>query len=134
MPSQDTTYTATWRTKEDIPYKVVHLQQDITRNALGLPILGNTYTIVDQESYTGTTDTATSAITPKSYEGFTFDGSVPGTVQSSTIAGDGTTILKLYYKRNTYTATFNLNGGTRAGSTEPHAVTVPYGASISSLT
>ncbi|MFK7693050.1 InlB B-repeat-containing protein [Paenibacillus sp. HJGM_3] len=131
MPSQDTTYTATWRAREDIPYRVVHLQQDITRNALGLPILGNTYTIVDQESYTGTTDTATSAVTPKSYEGFTFDGSVPGTVQSSTIAGEGTTILKLYYTRNTYTATFNLNGGTRAGSTEPHTVIVPYGASIS---
>ncbi|WP_337103818.1 InlB B-repeat-containing protein [Paenibacillus sp. YIM B09110] len=130
VPSQDTTYTAIWRAKDDTPYRVVHLQQDIAKTKLGLPILGNTYTVVDQEELTGTTDTVTNAVTPKSYEGFTFDSSVTGTLQSDHISGDGSTILKLYYKRNTYTATFNLNGGTIAGSTAPYKLTVPYSARI----
>ncbi|MGO4348418.1 InlB B-repeat-containing protein [Paenibacillus sp. MCAF9] len=131
VPNQDTTYTATWTAKSDTPYKVVHLQQDIKTGVTGLSILGNTYTVVDEENYKGTTDAATITATAKSYEGFTLDSSAPGTLQSSTIAGDGTTVLRLYYKRNLYPVTYDLNGGTVLGNTEPYFVyNLPYGARI----
>ena len=38
----------------------------------------------------------------KSYDNFTYDSTVPGTVASGNIAGDGSLVLKLFYTRNTY--------------------------------
>jgi uncharacterized repeat protein (TIGR02543 family) len=116
MPTTDTTYTARWTAKTDTPYQVVHLQQDIN-------IHSGTYTVVDKESYRGTTDaTVNSAdVTPKVYEGFTFD---PTAAQTASIAGDGSTVLKLYYKRNSYNMTINYNGSGEASK----VVNVPFGA------
>lgn len=126
VPNQDATYTATWTARDDTPYKVVHLLQDISSNAGG----ADTYTVADIVNEQGTTDTATIAATPKSYEGFTYNGSVPGTLLSGTIAGDGTTVLRLYYKRNAYPVTFDPNGGKISGVATPYVQTVPYGAKI----
>ena len=50
----------------------------------------------------GTTG-ATVTGTPNDYEGFTYDHADP-TTASTTIAGDGTTVIKLYYTRNVNTA------------------------------
>lgn len=119
MPSVGGTYTALWTPKTDTPYAVVHLQQDIN---------ANTYTVVDTESYVGVTDTTTSTATPKSYEGFSFDKTIAGTVLSDKIVAGGTTVLKLYYKRNTYKVTFDSNGGT-GGTT----INVAFGASTSNI-
>ena len=38
----------------------------------------------------------------KSYDNFTYDSTVPDTVASGNIAGDGSLVLKLFYTRNTY--------------------------------
>lgn len=127
MPNQDTTHTATWTAKSDTPYRVVHLQQDIKTGVTGPSVLGNTYTVVDEENYKGTTDTATITAAPKSYEGFTLDRNA---LLSSTIAGDGTTVLRLYYTRNVYAVTYDLNGGTVSGNPEPYIYSLPYGARI----
>jgi uncharacterized repeat protein (TIGR02543 family) len=62
----------------------------------------NVATLKDTDGKTGMTDTATS-YTAKVYPGYTLDLSYPGTVQSSLIAGDGSTTLKLYYAPNTDT-------------------------------
>ncbi|CAI6079554.1 InlB B-repeat-containing protein [Cohnella sp. JJ-181] len=118
MPASDTAYTAKWTAREDTPYQVVYLLQNIG---------SDTYTVADTESYRGTTDTAASLTNPtRSYEGFTFDDSVPGTVLSAPIAGRGTTVLKLYYKRNSYAMTINYNGSGDA----TQVVNVPLGATI----
>ncbi|WP_179090274.1 InlB B-repeat-containing protein [Paenibacillus sp. FSL H8-0548] len=116
MPTTDTTYTARWTAKTDTPYQVVHLQQDIN-------IHSGTYTVVDKESYRGTTDTTVNSadVTPKVYEGFTFD---PTAAQTANIASDGSTVLKLYYKRNSYAMTINYNGSGEASK----VVNVPFGA------
>ncbi|ASS67580.2 MULTISPECIES: InlB B-repeat-containing protein [unclassified Paenibacillus] len=130
MPSQDATYTATWTARNDTPYKIVYLQQDMGKDQYGYPIGGNTYTIADVELLKGTTDTAINA-TPKSYEGFSYDSSAPGTLLTSTIAADGTTVLKMYYKRNQYLATFDPNGGTLVGGyTNPINKTIYYGQNM----
>ncbi|WP_162309378.1 InlB B-repeat-containing protein [Cohnella abietis] len=116
MPDVDTTYTAKWTAREDTPYQVVYLLQNIGTN---------TYTVADTELYRGTTDTEASLTNPtRSYEGFTFNGSVPGTVLAAPIAGKGTTVLKLYYMRSSPAMTINYNGSGVATK----VVDVPFGA------
>ncbi|MFC4305212.1 InlB B-repeat-containing protein [Cohnella boryungensis] len=117
MPTVDTTYTASWLARTDTPYQVVHLQQNIA---------DNTYTVVDRESYRGTTDTVASLVgtTPKVYEGFAYDPTAAGMVQTATIAGNGSTVLKLYYKRISYEMKLKYNSADVADQT----VDVPFGA------
>ncbi|WP_434752918.1 InlB B-repeat-containing protein [Paenibacillus amylolyticus] len=102
MPTENTSFTAKWTARNDMPYQVVYLKQDI-----GHP----TYTVADTETYYGTTDTK--AVLPveslKSYEGFTVDTTFPGTVLEANIASNGTTVLRVYYKRNTYKLTLDYN-------------------------
>jgi len=120
MPTSDTTYTATWTARENTPYKVVYLKQNIA---------SDTYTVADTESYYGATGAEANLtnVTMKSYPGFSFDASVPGTVLAQTITGDGTTVLKVYYKRDAHTMTVNYNGSGVATS----VVEVPLGSTIS---
>ena len=77
-------------------------------------LLSPNYTIVsaDTQSLTGTT---ASKVTPavKTYTGFTSPAA-----KEVTIAADGSTVVKYYYKRNSYTITFNTNGGSLVSSLE----------------
>ena len=68
----------------------------------------------DTEHLTGETDTTATA-NPKTYTGFTFDGTVEGTVASGNIAGDGSLVLKLYYTRNSYDVTYAYTGTVPTG-------------------
>ena len=117
MPSSDTTYTAQWKEREDTPYQVAHLLQNIG---------SDTYTVADTESYRGMTDAEVNAenLTPRSYAGFKFDETIPGTVLNSRIASNGKTVLKLYYKRDANTLTINYNGSGQ----ENKVIEVPVGA------
>lgn len=115
MQAQNTTYTAQWTASSAIAYKVEHYKQNIN---------DNNYTLAETESLSGTAG-AIGIATAKSYTGFAYDSNVSGTVKSGTIAGDGSLVLKLYYTRNSYTLTFDANGGTGGSSTQ-----VKYGASI----
>lgn len=54
--------------------------------------------------------------TAKSYEGFT----APQTITQQTIAGDGSTIVNVYYKRNEYTITFYLDNPTYTCGKKEH--------------
>ncbi|MGI5091773.1 leucine-rich repeat domain-containing protein [Treponema socranskii] len=71
------------------------------------------------------------AYTTKTYEGFTYKSSlteVNGTVQlSGTISADGSTVIKLFYERNTVNVTFNLAGGSVGSNAGPIAKTGKYG-------
>ncbi|MGI5124813.1 leucine-rich repeat protein [Treponema socranskii] len=75
--------------------------------------------------------------TPKTggvYEGFTYNSAltkVNGTVQTAgTIAADGSTVVELYYERNTVNVTFKLAGGNIAGNTADVVKTGKYGTAL----
>lgn len=59
----------------------------------------------ETDDLTGSTGAPVTA-TAKTYSGFTCDKSVYGTIESGTIAADGSLVLKLYYTRNSYTVTY----------------------------
>ncbi len=69
------------------------------------------------------------------YEGFTCNSAltkVNGIVQTAgTIAADGSTVVELYYERNTVNVTFKLAGGNIAGNTADVVKTGKYGTALS---
>ena len=84
-------FTAQWEARTDTPYTVEHYLEN----------LDGSYALDTTEPLKGTTDTTVTAAA-KSYDNFTYDSAVPGTVASGNIAGDGSLVLKLFYTRNTY--------------------------------
>ena len=84
-------FTAQWEARTDTPYTVEHYLENLDGN----------YALDTTEPLKGTTDTTVTAAA-KSYDNFTYDSTVPGTVASGNIAGDGSLVLKLFYTRNTY--------------------------------
>ena len=84
-------FTAQWEARTDTPYTVEHYLEN----------LDGSYALDTTEPLKGTTDTTVTAAA-KSYDNFTYDSTVPGTVASGNIAGEGSLVLKLFYTRNTY--------------------------------
>ena len=121
MPAENVTITGSFTANGETPYKVEHYQQNLEDDG---------YTLADTENLTGETDTTATA-NPKTYTGFTFDGTVEGTVASGNIAGDGSLVLKLYYTRNSYDVTYAYTGTVPAdASALPEKAAVKYGASV----
>ena len=85
------TLYAKWNPRNDTRYTVEHYTQNLT---------GNNYTLVKTETMTGTTDGKTAAAA-QNLTGFT-----PKTIQQVNIAADGSTVVKIYYTRNSYTIKF----------------------------
>ncbi len=85
------TLYAKWNPRNDTRYTVEHYTQNLT---------GNNYTLVKTETMTGTTDGKTAAAA-QNLTGFT-----PKTIQQVNIAADGSTVVKIYYTRNSYTIQF----------------------------
>lgn len=86
-----TNLVANWEARTDTPYTVEHYLENLDGN----------YALDTTEHLKGTTDTTVTAAA-KSYDNFTYDSTVPDTVASGNIAGDGSLVLKLFYTRNTY--------------------------------
>ena len=123
MPAQDVEITGSFTDNGDTAYTVEHYQQNLA---------GDGYDLVeaDTEHLTGETDTTATA-NPKAYTGFTFDGTVEGTVASGNIAGDGSLVLKLYYTRNSYEVSYAYTGTVPAGASAlPAAASYKYGADV----
>ena len=91
MPDTDVTFTARWTANTNTPYTVEHYQQDVA---------GDGYTKKAAENLTGTTAQQTAAAA-KEYEGFTVKE-----FSQKEISGDGTTVIKIYYDRKTFTVTW----------------------------
>lgn len=91
VDEDDMVFTAQWEARTDTPYTVEHYLEN----------LNGSYALDTTEPLKGTTDTTVTAAA-KSYDNFTYDSTVPGTVASGNIAGDGSLVLKLFYTRNTY--------------------------------
>ena len=88
---QALTLYAVWTANTDTRYTVIHWLENADDNE---------YSYKESETKTGTTG-ATTGATAKSYSGFTAQ-----TITQQTIAGDGSTIVSVYYKRNVYNVTF----------------------------
>ena len=96
-----TTLYAKWTANTDTPYSVNYYLQDTN---------GTTYTLQETVAKTGTTAT-TGTSEAKTYTGFTENTTKSERLPEGTILADGSLVLKRYYDRNTYTLTFNANGG-----------------------
>ena len=129
--TQDITLYAKWTESSDTPYTVKHYQQNIADN-----YYPSSYT--DRDNTSGTTGALLSAgngITLRNYPGFEFDKLEP---DSPTIAADGNTVVKVYYKRKTYNVNFSVNGSNGSitatnvigGFVTGSSVTVKHGGSI----
>lgn len=90
-------YYASWKGGV-VNYTVRHFKQNVRRD-------GYDEVTDDAQVLTGKTNTQTSA-TALSYEGFT-----AYEVSQETIKADGTSVVNIYYIRNSYTVTFETNGG-----------------------
>lgn len=89
------TLYAKWRENGNTRYTVIHWLENADDDGYSAD------TAVDTKYGKTGTDTAASA---RSYTGFTAQ-----TITQKTIAGDGSTIVSVYYKRNVYKVTFYLD-------------------------
>ena len=120
--TSDLTVNAVWTPNTNTPYKVEHYLRNLDTEVEG-------YELKETENLTGTTDEVATAIA-KTYTGFTENTNYSGRVPSGTISGDGSLVLKLYYNRNNYSITYELNGGT-ATSTLSDTYTYGKGLTLS---
>ena len=88
---QALTLYAVWTANTNTRYTVIHWLENADDNE---------YSYRESETRTGATGAQTSAAA-KSYTGFTAQ-----TIAQQTIAGDGSTIVNVYYKRNVYDVKF----------------------------
>ncbi len=93
-------------------YKVKHYQQNVNNNE---------YTLVDTDELTGTTDTDTNAVA-KTYEGFKSANSF----EQIKIAGNGESVVNIYYDRQKFNITFKDYNGAVIDTTS-----YKYGAKVS---
>ena len=119
--TEDKQLYAKWTPNDNTPYQVEHYQELPTATAGQYPP-----SPADTDNLTGTTG-APISVTQKSYQGFEFDKQEPA---SATIAADGNTVVKVYYKRKTVTVTFNPGGGTISGSPANVTVTGRFGTTL----
>ena len=112
------TVTAHWKANSKTEYTVIHWQENADDNE---------YSSKDIEKKTGTTNSTTNA-KAKSYSGFTAQA-----ITQKTIAGDGSTIVNIYYKRDVYDVKFYSYSSWVSSSKEYTnlRITAKYGANIS---
>ena len=117
--SETATVTAHWKANSETKYTVIHWLENADDNE---------YSSKDIEKKTGATNSRTNA-KAKSYSGFTAQ-----TIEQKTIAGDGSTIVNVYYKRNVYDVKFYSYSGWGWDSSPQEytslRITAKYGANI----
>ena len=117
--SAEATVTAHWTANSETEYTVIHWQENADDNG---------YTLVKDDTQTknGTTGAQTNA-QAKNYEGFTAQA-----ITQKTIAGDGSTIVNVYYKRNVYSVKFMGYGDSYVCGKEEHTHKFTCGWSLHS--
>ena len=108
FPASDRVYTAQWKDPQAAAYRVIHLRQ---------PAVGDTYAEHERETFSGNAGTDTAAAV-KTYPGFHLStvAHAGGTITQQKINADGSTVVNIYYDRNTVTVSFNTDGGTAVES------------------
>ena len=119
--TQNTQIAAQWTANTNTAYKVEYYLQDLESEY--------NYSLHETENLTGTTD-ATANAEIKSFAHFTFNADISET--QGNIAPDGSLVLKVYYTRDSYTVTFNGNGGVYPyyGNETQKTYTVKYGGKV----
>lgn len=113
--AENTTLVAGWKAGT-ASYTVIHFLENADDDG---------YSSKDIETRTGATGSQTAA-TAKSYTGFTAQ-----TITQATIAGDGSTIVKVYYTRNVYEVKFYNRQSNRWVENTSLRITAKHGANIS---
>lgn len=95
--TESITLKAKWTEQNGVRYTVIHWQENANDEG---------YSLKDTETMTGKVGAQTNAAAKdtkrvKDYNGFTAQ-----TIEQQTIAGDGSTIVNVYYKRNVYVINF----------------------------
>ncbi len=114
----DHTLTARWTPGTHTFYNTFYYLETLEQS-------GEYFTVAAIGNYGTTGDRVTAPLT--SYKGFTFDAEK--STPSGVITGDGKLVLRLYYTRNSYTVTFDPDGGT----VDPTSKTVRYGDTYGAL-
>ena len=123
--TQNTQIAAQWTANTNTAYKVEYYLQDLESEY--------NYSLHETENLTGTTNTTANAEI-KSFAHFTHtENPYYGySYESGNIAPDGSLVLKVYYTRDSYTVTFDGNGGVYPyyGNETQKTYTVKYGGKI----
>ena len=124
--SDDLTLYAKWNPSSNVSYTVIHWLENAD---------DDNYSLAASESKSGITGSKTEA-TAKTYVDFTSPAAKD--IEQETIAGDGSTIVNVYYKRNMYEVKFSSYSYTDwRGHSHPGTeytslrITAKYGANIS---
>ena len=115
-PNGDTKLYALW-TPATANYTVIHWQENANDDG---------YSYIESEKLPGTTGDQTNAVA-KSYQGFTATE-----IEQQTINGDSSTIVNVYYQRNSYTIYFYYKDKGKWKEYTDIRITAKYGADISS--
>lgn len=99
MPAENMTLTAKWNAGQST-YLVQYWLENANDD-------GYSYDADSTRTVTATVGSTVSGSNDKSFTGFHYDHSD----QNVTVNGDGTTVVNVYYKRNTYTLTFKVDEG-----------------------
>ena len=125
MPDHDVIVTGNFRANTNTAYTVKHHLQKLNADASD-KVNGYEVPADGTENKTGTTGTLTTA-TSKIYTGFTAQS-----FDQKTIAGNGTTVVDIYYTRNSYDYVINHveKGNPTNALAEAETGSAQYGASI----
>ncbi len=117
---KDITFTAYWTGKSGIQYTVKYWKQNVDDDE---------YTIDSEDPYNfGKAGQKTNAYASASYFG---DGFTQKPFEQQEIAGDGSTVVNIYYNRKIIDYTFNPNGGTwKDGSEDIFVISGKYGSNV----
>ena len=113
VPYANTSYTAKWN-EGNATYLVQYWQENANDNG---------YSYESSEKKSGQVGSQVSGSDTKRYTGFHFDHAD----QNVTILGDGTSVVNVYYKRDTYTLTFKVETWPSGWVTKAEFKNVKYG-------
>lgn len=117
VPAENTTYKAKWKVDDSVNYRVQYWQENANDDGFSYE------SSVQKKAAPGTVITAAN---DKNYTGFHYDHT-----DGATVAADGSSVVNVYYKRNTYTLTFKVNEGFINWVIKAEFKNIKYGADTS---
>lgn len=117
VPAENTTHKAKWKVDDSVNYRVQYWQENANDDGFSYE------SSVQKKAAPGTVITAAN---DKNYTGFHYDHT-----DGATVAADGSSVVNVYYKRNTYTLTFKVNEGIYNWVTKAEFKNIKYGADTS---
>lgn len=117
VPAENTTHKAKWKVDDSVNYRVQYWQENANDDGFSYE------SSVQKKAAPGTVITAAN---DKNYTGFHYDHT-----DGATVAADGSSVVNVYYKRNTYTLTFKVVNEGFIWVTKAEFKNIKYGADTS---